>query len=99
MLTPPWTASRCPSSDEPAPYGITGTSCARDLESNDRFAIQQCARPRLCNSVGDDCHLIQSQPRVYAMDGPDKLKLRMELPDAASRLRTARGWMQLLKTG
>jgi len=43
--------------------------------------------------------LIQSQPRVYAMDGPDKLKVRMELPDAASRLRTARGLLQVLKTG
>jgi transcription-repair coupling factor (superfamily II helicase) len=43
--------------------------------------------------------LIQSQPRVYAMDGPDKLKVRLELPDAASRLRTARGLMQVLKSG
>jgi len=43
--------------------------------------------------------LIQSQPRVYAMDGPDKLKIRMELPDAASRLRTARGLLQGPKTG
>jgi transcription-repair coupling factor (superfamily II helicase) len=43
--------------------------------------------------------LIQSQPRVYSMDGPDKLKIRMELPDAASRLRTARGLLQVLKTG
>ncbi len=43
--------------------------------------------------------LIQSQPKVYAMDGPDKLRIRMELPDAASRLRTARGLMQVLKTG
>jgi transcription-repair coupling factor (superfamily II helicase) len=43
--------------------------------------------------------LIQSQPRVYSMDGPDKLRVRMELPDAASRLRTARGLMQVLKTG
>jgi transcription-repair coupling factor (superfamily II helicase) len=43
--------------------------------------------------------LIQSQPRVYAMDGPDKLRIRMELPDAASRLRTARGLLQVLKTG
>jgi transcription-repair coupling factor (superfamily II helicase) len=40
--------------------------------------------------------LIQSQPRVYAMDGPDKLKIRMELPDAASRLRTARGLLAVL---
>jgi transcription-repair coupling factor (superfamily II helicase) len=42
--------------------------------------------------------LIQSQPKVYAMDGPDKLRLRMPLPDAASRLRTARGLMALLRS-
>ena len=40
--------------------------------------------------------LIQSQPKVYSMDGPDKLRVRMELPDAASRLRTARGLLTLL---
>jgi transcription-repair coupling factor (superfamily II helicase) len=43
--------------------------------------------------------LIQSQPKVYAMDGPEKLRLRMDLPDAASRLRTARGLLQLLARG
>ncbi len=42
--------------------------------------------------------LIQSQPKVYSMDGPDKLRLRMELPDATSRLRTARGLLTLLKS-
>ena len=43
--------------------------------------------------------LIQSQPKVYSMDGPDKLRIRMELPDAASRLRTARGLLALLAKG
>ena len=43
--------------------------------------------------------LIQSQPKVYAMDGPDKLRLKLELPDAASRLRTARGLLALLARG
>ena len=43
--------------------------------------------------------LIQSQPKVYAMDGPEKLRIKLELPDAASRLRTARGLLTLLKTG
>jgi transcription-repair coupling factor (superfamily II helicase) len=42
--------------------------------------------------------LIQSQPKIYAMDGPEKLKIRLELPDAASRLRTARGLFALLKS-
>ena len=43
--------------------------------------------------------LIQSQPRIYAMDGPEKMRVKMELPDAASRVRTARGLMTVLKTG
>jgi transcription-repair coupling factor (superfamily II helicase) len=43
--------------------------------------------------------LIQSQSKVYSMDGPDKLRIRMELPDAASRLRTARGLLALLAKG
>ncbi|MCX7564193.1 transcription-repair coupling factor [Xanthomonadaceae bacterium XH05] len=34
--------------------------------------------------------LIQSQPRVFSMDGPDKLRFRYELPGAAERLSTAR---------
>ena len=29
--------------------------------------------------------------------GPDKLRLKLDLPDAASRLRTARGLLALLK--
>ena len=43
--------------------------------------------------------LIQGQPRVYSMEGPDKLRLRLELPDAASRLRTAKGLLTLLAKG
>ena len=43
--------------------------------------------------------LIQSQPRIYAMDGPEKMRVKLDLPDAASRVRTARGLMTLLKTG
>ena len=42
--------------------------------------------------------LIQSQPKVYAMEGPDKLRVRLELPDASSRLRTARGLLAVLST-
>src|SRR5690348_3061907 len=33
--------------------------------------------------------LIQKQPRVYKLDGQDKLRVFLELPDAAERLRTA----------
>lgn len=32
--------------------------------------------------------LVQSQPKVYSLDGPDKLKVRLEIPGAAERLRT-----------
>ncbi len=39
----------------------------------------------------DVIRLVQSQPKTYQMDGGDKLRLKLELPDAASRIRTARG--------
>jgi transcription-repair coupling factor (superfamily II helicase) len=35
--------------------------------------------------------LIQKQPRHYQMEGPDKLRLKLDLPDAASRVQAARG--------
>jgi len=34
--------------------------------------------------------LIQSQPKAYALDGQDKLRIRLEMPGAAERLGTAR---------
>jgi len=40
--------------------------------------------------------LIQSQPKVYALDGQDKLKIRMELPGAAERLGTAQALLRAL---
>ncbi len=40
--------------------------------------------------------LIQKQPRHYAMDGPDKLRVKLELPDAATRLQAARGLLAAL---
>ncbi|MDC8015415.1 transcription-repair coupling factor [Tahibacter sp. BL] len=33
--------------------------------------------------------LLQMLPRVYALDGPDKLKVRLEMPGTAERLRSA----------
>jgi transcription-repair coupling factor (superfamily II helicase) len=33
--------------------------------------------------------LVQRLPKVYALDGPDKLKIRVELPGAAERIRVA----------
>ena len=40
--------------------------------------------------------LIQTQPRVYALDGQDKLKVKLELAGAAERIRTARELIDLL---
>jgi transcription-repair coupling factor (superfamily II helicase) len=34
--------------------------------------------------------MIQQQPKVFSLDGQDKLKFRLDLPGAAERLRTAR---------
>ncbi|WP_337245698.1 transcription-repair coupling factor [Luteimonas sp. gir] len=35
--------------------------------------------------------LVQGQPQRYRMDGPDKLRITLDLPDAESRIKTARG--------
>jgi transcription-repair coupling factor (superfamily II helicase) len=35
--------------------------------------------------------LIQGQPKLYRMDGPDKLRLTLDLPEAAQRIAAARG--------
>jgi len=41
--------------------------------------------------------LIQSQPKHYVMDGPEKLKIKLELPDAQTRLQAARGLLAALQ--
>ncbi len=43
--------------------------------------------------------LIQGQPKHYRMDGPDKLRLTLDLPDAASRFNAARGLIATLQPG
>jgi transcription-repair coupling factor (superfamily II helicase) len=43
--------------------------------------------------------MIQGQPKVYAMDGPERLKMKLELPDAPSRLRAARALFTTLAQG
>jgi transcription-repair coupling factor (superfamily II helicase) len=43
--------------------------------------------------------MIQSQPKTYAMEGGDKLKIKLELPDVASRLRTAKALLTTLSRG
>ncbi len=41
--------------------------------------------------------LIQKQSQHYAMDGPEKLRIKLELPDATSRLLAARGLLSVLQ--
>jgi transcription-repair coupling factor (superfamily II helicase) len=41
--------------------------------------------------------LIQKQPKHYAMEGPDKMRIKLELADAASRLQAARGLLAALR--
>jgi transcription-repair coupling factor (superfamily II helicase) len=41
--------------------------------------------------------LIQSQSKHYQMDGPDKLRIKLDLPDAASRFQVARGLISTLR--
>jgi transcription-repair coupling factor (superfamily II helicase) len=41
--------------------------------------------------------LIQKQPKHYAMEGPDKLRIKLELADATSRLQAARGLLAALR--
>ena len=43
--------------------------------------------------------LIQGQPKHYRMDGPDKLRITLPLPDAASRFNAARGLLTALQPG
>ncbi|HXD50873.1 MAG TPA: TRCF domain-containing protein, partial [Burkholderiales bacterium] len=40
--------------------------------------------------------LIQSQPKVYALDGQDKLRIKLELPGAAERLGAAQSLLRAL---
>jgi transcription-repair coupling factor (superfamily II helicase) len=43
--------------------------------------------------------LIQGQPRHYRMDGPEKLRVTLDLPDPDARLKAARGLLTVLKGG
>ncbi|QIL21057.1 transcription-repair coupling factor [Thermomonas sp. HDW16] len=40
--------------------------------------------------------LIQGQPKHYKMDGPDKLRISLDMPDAATRFSAARGLLTAL---
>ena len=43
--------------------------------------------------------LIQGQPKHYRMDGPDKLRMTLDLPNASARLQCARGLLTALAPG
>jgi transcription-repair coupling factor (superfamily II helicase) len=43
--------------------------------------------------------LIQGQPKHYRMDGPDKLRISLDLPDATTRFNAARGLLATLAPG
>ena len=43
--------------------------------------------------------LIQKQPRLYAMDGPDKLRIKVPLPDAPDRFNAAKALLMTLALG
>jgi transcription-repair coupling factor (superfamily II helicase) len=52
------------------------------------------AKPNI--DPGTVIKMIQRLPKVYALDGPDKLKIRVELPGAAERIRVAGEILQAL---
>jgi transcription-repair coupling factor (superfamily II helicase) len=41
--------------------------------------------------------LIQSQPKLYQMDGPEKLRVKLPLPEPADRFNAARGLLTALR--
>jgi len=41
--------------------------------------------------------LIQGQPKSYQMEGPDKLRVKLDLPDASTRFNAARGLLTTLR--
>ena len=41
--------------------------------------------------------MIQGQPRHFQMDGPDKLRVKLDLPDAPARFNAARGLLTTLR--
>ena len=61
-----------------------------------RVADKGNAQPVAGQVVGRQL-LIQQQPRVYKLDGQDKLRIKLELPGAAERVRTANELLALLR--
>ncbi|MCL1528351.1 transcription-repair coupling factor [Xanthomonas nasturtii] len=40
--------------------------------------------------------MIQKQPKIYTMDGPDKLRIKLPMPEGADRFNAARGLLTVL---
>jgi len=43
--------------------------------------------------------MIQKQPKIYTMDGPDKLRIKLSMPEGADRFNAARGLLAALAPG
>ncbi|WAT15715.1 transcription-repair coupling factor [Xanthomonas fragariae] len=43
--------------------------------------------------------MIQKQPKIYTMDGPEKLRIKLPLPEGADRFNAARGLLAALAPG
>ncbi|KGE51724.1 transcription-repair coupling factor [Xanthomonas axonopodis pv. vasculorum] len=43
--------------------------------------------------------MIQKQPKIYTMDGPDKLRIKLPMPEGADRFNAARGLLAALSPG
>ncbi|AZR26710.1 transcription-repair coupling factor [Xanthomonas vasicola pv. arecae] len=43
--------------------------------------------------------MIQKQPKIYTMDGPDKLRIKLPMPEGADRFNAARGLLATLAPG
>ncbi|MEA5123654.1 hypothetical protein [Xanthomonas floridensis] len=52
---------------------------------------------RLC--LGTLLVVIQKQPKIYTMDGPDKLRIKLPMPEGADRFNAARGLLAALTPG
>jgi len=78
-----------------------GTVILEAARSIGIFIPHYCYHPKL--SIAGCCRMclveIQGQPKLYQMEGPDKLRIKLDLPDAASRLSAARGLLAMLDRG
>jgi transcription-repair coupling factor (superfamily II helicase) len=64
-------------------------------ESGGRIVFE--SRPRV--DPMSVIRMIQQQPKLYAMEGPDKLRIRVRLPEASDRFNAARALLTTLAPG